>query len=204
MFRESGQSGQGAPIGRPGKRRTGQPSARRWLSPGEVELLEKAAGQVGRHGHRDRAIITVMFTHGLRVGELVGLRRSQVDLDGGQLHVTNRLKNGRHSIHPLRGKEIRALRKIFRDKESPFVFTSERGAPLTVSAVQKMVQRAGERAGFSFRIHPHMLRHACGFKLANDGIDTRAIQQYLGHQRIENTVHYTEMAAGRFEGFWRD
>ena len=67
-----------------------------------------------------------------------------------------------------------------------------------------MVARAGVAAKFTFPVHTHMLRHACGFKLANDGVDTRALQAYLGHKSIQHTVRYTELAPTRFKGFWRD
>ncbi len=87
---------------------------------------------------------------------------------------------------------------------TPYVFVTERGGPLTESTVRKMVARAGREAGFPFPVHPHMLRHACGFKLANDGHDTRAIQHYLGHRQIQHTVHYTELSGTRFNGFWKD
>jgi type 1 fimbriae regulatory protein FimB/type 1 fimbriae regulatory protein FimE len=75
---------------------------------------------------------------------------------------------------------------------------------MTASSVRKIIARAGDRAKLGFPVHPHMLRHACGFKLANEGHDTRAIQHYLGHRNIQHTVRYTEMAAGRFRTFWRD
>jgi type 1 fimbriae regulatory protein FimB/type 1 fimbriae regulatory protein FimE len=67
-----------------------------------------------------------------------------------------------------------------------------------------MVARAGRIAGIPFRVHPHMLRHACGYKLANDGQDPRAIQAYLGHRNINHTVRYTELSPERFRGFWKD
>ncbi|MCZ6680863.1 MAG: tyrosine-type recombinase/integrase, partial [Candidatus Poribacteria bacterium] len=72
------------------------------------------------------------------------------------------------------------------------------------STVRKIIARAGELAGLGFPVHPHMLRHACGFKLANDGHDTRAIQHYLGHKNIQHTVRYTELAPDRFNRFWQD
>ncbi len=127
-----------------------------------------------------------------------------VDLSHGRLHV-NRLKDGVPSVHPLRGPEIRALRRLRREyPDSPYVFVTERRGPLTDSAVRKIVARAGENAGLGFPVHPHMLRHATGYKLANDGHDTRAIQQYLGHKNIQHTVRYTELSTGRFRDFWRD
>jgi len=85
-----------------------------------------------------------------------------------------------------------------------FVFVSERGAPFTVGGFRRMIARLGVKAGLSFAIHPHMLRHGCGFKLANDGRDTRAIQDFLGHKNIQHTVAYTALAAGRFKGLWTD
>ena len=104
-----------------------------------------------------------------------------------------------------RGPEIRALRRLERDYPStPYVFVTERGGPLTVSTVRKMVVRAGVEAGIPFPVHPHMLRHACGFKLANDGRDPHATQHYLGHKQIQHTVRYTELAGEPFNGFRKD
>jgi len=178
--------------------------SREHLTPAEVEKLMTAAGQLGRHGHRDATLTLLAYRHGLRVSELVALRWDQVDLKLGHLHVA-RLKNGVPSTHPLRGPELRALRRLQRDyPTSPYVFTTERRGPLTDSAVRKIVARAGEEAKLGFPVHPHMLRHACGFKLANEGHDTRAIQHYLGHRNIQHTVRYTEMAPDRFKGFWKD
>ncbi|MGB8488707.1 MAG: tyrosine-type recombinase/integrase, partial [Xanthobacteraceae bacterium] len=110
------------------------------------------------------------------------------------------------SIHPLSGRELRALRRLKRDQDpaSPFMFTSERGSPFTTAGFRKMVARLGVAARFDFPVHPHMLRHACGYKLANDGVDTRSLQAYLGHKNIQHTVRYTELAPTRFKHFWRD
>ena len=89
------------------------------------------------------------------------------------------------------------------DPKSPFVFTSERGSPFTTAGFARLVERAGEAAGLGFKAHPHMLRHACGFALANKGHDTRALQAYLGHKSIQHTVRYTELAPNWFKDFWR-
>jgi len=178
--------------------------SREYLTSTEIEALMAAAKRSGRHGQRDATMILIAYRHGLRVSELVALRWDQIDLKQGTLHV-NRLKNGSESIHPLRGPELRALRRAQRDyPSSPYVFLTERKGPLTASSVRKIVARAGRNAGIPFPVHPHMLRHACGYKLANDGHDTRAIQQYLGHKNITHTVRYTELAADRFNGFWQD
>ncbi len=178
--------------------------SREFLTPAEVESLVKAAEGVGRHGHRDATMLTIAYRHALRVSELVSLRWEQVDLQQGLLHVRRR-KNGNPSTHPLQGPQIRALRRLQRDyPSSPYVFTGERKGPLTPSTVRKMVARAGVVAGLEFPAHPHMLRHAAGFKLAMDGQDTRAIQCYLGHRNITHTVRYTELSPERFKGFWQD
>ena len=177
---------------------------REYLTPQEVESLVKAAKRVGRHGHRDSTMIMIAYRHGYRVSELVALRWQSVDLRAGQLHVRRR-KNGRPSVHSLYGPEIRALRKVRRDyPETPYVFVTERLGPLTDSAFRKIVARAGREAKLPFPVHPHMLRHATGFKLANDAQDTRLIQQYLGHRNIRHSVVYTELAPGRFRHLWDD
>jgi type 1 fimbriae regulatory protein FimB/type 1 fimbriae regulatory protein FimE len=87
---------------------------------------------------------------------------------------------------------------------SSFLFTSERGAPFSTAGFAKMVECAGTEAGFDLKAHPRMLRHACGFALANAGHDTRSLQAYLGHRNIQHTVRYTELAPDRFKHFWRD
>ena len=178
--------------------------SREYLTEDEVEALIKAAKQTGRHGHRDGALILMMYRHGLRVSEVIALRWDQVDFKKAKIHI-NRLKNGEAATHPIRGPVLRALRKLQRDYlDSQYLFQTERGGPLTDSTVRKMVARAGREAGLSFSVHPHMLRHACGFKLANDGHDTRAIQDYLGHRNIQHTVRYTKLTSTRFNDFWRD
>jgi type 1 fimbriae regulatory protein FimB/type 1 fimbriae regulatory protein FimE len=178
--------------------------SREHLTPDEVNKLIAAAGELGRHGHRDAALILLAYRHGLRVSELIALRWDQCDLKLGHLHVA-RLKNGVASTHPLRGPELRALRRLQRDyPASAYVFTTERKGPLTDGAVRKIVARAGQAAKLGFPVHPHMLRHACGFKLANEGHDTRSIQHYLGHRNIQHTVRYTELSPERFKTFWKD
>jgi integrase len=149
-------------------------------------------------------MILIAFRHGLRASELVGLRWEQVDFNRAVLHV-HRAKQGTPSVHPLTGLEMRALRRLQRESQpSPFVFVSERGAPFTTAGFARMMQRAGVAAGLVIKVHPHMLRHACGFALANAGRDTRALQAYLGHRNIQHTVRYTELAPDRFKDFWND
>ena len=184
-----------------------QPNAtyrtREYLTETEVAKLIEAAKD-NRYGHRDATMVLVAYRHGLRVSELVDLRWDQVDFAAATLHV-RRVKSGTPSTHPLRGDELRALRRLQREQSpSLFVFTSERGAPFSPAGFARLVERAGVAAKLGFPAHPHMLRHACGFALANEGHDTRALQAYLGHKNIQHTVRYTELAPTRFKDFWRD
>ncbi len=183
-----------------------QPSKgeREYLRSSEVKALMKAAKSVGRNKVRDAAIILLMFRHGLRTAELVALKWSRVDLAAGYLEV-QRVKHGHHSVHPLRSPELRALRQLKRDyPDTQYVFVSERKAPLSTRSVRHIVARAGRLAGIEGRVHPHQLRHACGYYLATNGQDTRSIQDYLGHRNIQHTVRYTQLNPSRFESFWTD
>ena len=176
---------------------------REYLTAAEVDRLMNAARK-NRWGHRDATMILVAYRHGLRASELVDLHWDQVDLASGTLHV-RRLKQGVPSTHPIRGDELRALRRLKKEQsKSAFVFTSERDAPFTPAGFARMIERAGQEAKFAFKAHPHMLRHACGYTLANKGVDTRALQAYLGHKNIQHTVRYTELSPARFKDFWRD
>ena len=151
---------------------------REYLTAAEVDRLISAARRRGRYGHRDATMILLAYRHGLRVAELCSLRWDQVDLDQGLVHV-RRIKRGLPSVHPLHGRELRALHRLKREMPpSPYVFTTERGGPMTPAGFRKMLSRTGATAKLTFPVHPHMLRHACGYKLANDGQDTRAIQLY--------------------------
>jgi integrase len=171
---------------------------REYLTPAEVDRLVEAA-KSNRWGHRDATMVLVAYRHGFRAVELVDLRWDQVDFAHATLHV-RRAKGGKPSSHPLQGDVMRALRRLRKDDpHGEFVFVSERKTPFSEAGFAKMI----ERAGFTFKVHPHMLRHSCGYKLANDGKDTRSIQDYLGHQNIQHTVKYTALSPTRFKDFWR-
>ena len=188
----------------PPRKKKRDDSVRDYLRPDEVDAMVQAARKSGRHRVRDAAIILMMFRHGLRTAELVTLRWQQVDLKAGYLDV-HRMKRGHNSKHPLRGPQLRLLRElqsVYTD--SPYVFVSERKAPLSPRSIREIVARAGKLAGLPFVPHPHQLRHACGYYLASYGHDTRAIQDYLGHRNIQHTMRYTSMAPHRFESFWND
>lgn len=183
----------------PRKRPNAEARGREYLTPSEVRRLAQAALRLGRNGHRDSLMIRLGATHGFRVSELCALRRDQLDLDAGTIHCRRR-KRGIASTHPLSGREVRDLRRVLRDyPESPYVFPSERRTPLSRWAVAKMLRRAGEAARLGFGVHPHMLRHAAGYRLANEGRDTRSVQLWLGHRNIQHTVRYTELSAKVFQ-----
>jgi integrase len=176
---------------------------REHLTEREVEKLMTAA-KGNRWGQRDASMILMTLRHGLRASELCELQWSDVEFETGTLHL-RRAKGGVTSTHPLLGDELRALRVLKKQgDESPYMFVSERGAPFTVSGFEKLIERAGIKAKLPFKIHPHMLRHATGYALANKGVDTRTLQGFLGHRSIQSTVRYTELAPGRFKNIWKN
>jgi type 1 fimbriae regulatory protein FimB/type 1 fimbriae regulatory protein FimE len=174
-------------------------SKREYLTEDEVERLIRAA-----ENHRDRIMILMAYRHGLRASELIGLQWSQIDLDAGRLRV-RRAKGGDDSVQPLGGREVRGLRKLRRAQPvgSRFVFLTRLGGPMTRNAFYKILEKAAVKAGME-GVHPHLLRHGCGFKLVNDGMDTLSLAAYLGHRQLANTRRYTKMSAARFENLWRN
>jgi integrase len=174
--------------------------SREYLTTSELARLMDAASLRGRHGLRDKAIILIMFRHGLRVGEAVGLNWDQIMLDDGLIDI-HRLKGSVGGQHPLQLDEVEILTALkARYGGSGKVFRGERG-DLSVGAIQKMVGRAGEYADLPFQVHPHMLRHSCGYHLANQGAATEAIQSYMGHKEIENTLRYIAKSTARYQQF---
>lgn len=181
---------------------------REHLLPGEIDKL-LAATKLSRYPQRDATLILVAYHHGLRAKEAAELEWSQIDFETATLHV-RRAKRGEPATHPIRGDEMRALRQLQREQvliqreqvlKSPFVFTTERGTPFTPAALNRMIKRLGANTSIEFGVHFHMLRHACGYRLANDGHDTRSIQDYLGHKNIVHTARYTALAPTKFKDF---
>jgi type 1 fimbriae regulatory protein FimE len=182
-----------------GSRSANAGDKRAYLTEAEVERLIKVAEMP-----RDKAMILIGYRHGLRVSELVSLRWRQIDLDAGRIQV-ERLKDSESGIHPLSGREIRALRALRRAQPvgSAFVFLSYKGAPMTRQAFDKMLRATGARASLP-DVHPHLLRHGCGFRLVNLGLDTLSLAAYLGHKQVQNTKRYAKMNVTRFDGLWKD
>ncbi len=179
---------------------------RKHLTSAEVGKLITATKGT-RHEARDRCLVLLMFRHGLRVSEACGLELSQVDVESKVLHV-HRLKDGLSTTHPLRGDELRAIRawlaiRARMQPDTDAFFISERRKALSRKTAWAMIRGYGRLAGLSVEAHPHMLRHACGYALADQGADTRLIQDYLGHRNIQHTVRYTATNPARFERLWR-
>lgn len=175
---------------------------RDYLGQPQIDRL-LAAAKKGRHGVRDHLLLLMMFRHGLRVSEATALRREHIDLAQSRVWV-NRLKNGLSVEQPIAGDELRAIRRWLTHRKDalPWLFVSERKQPLTRQAVNYIIRMAGTRADLG-AVNPHMLRHSCGFALANKGHDLRLIQDYLGHRDPRHTAHYTRTAATRFDGLWQ-
>ncbi len=173
-----------------------------YLTESQMERLLKAA-KASRNGHRDYTLLLVMYRHALRVSEACDLTWSDVDMAKGRLKV-NRLKHGVDSVHPIEGDELRALRQLQREQDPPskFLFVSEQGSPITRRQVHNIVVKAGECADLP-PCHPHTLRHSTGYALANKGVNTRTLGEFMGHASLDNTRIYTALNADAFKGLWR-
>lgn len=174
--------------------------SREYLTRAEVDRLIEAAGSRGRHKLRDRTLLLLMFRHGLRSGEACILRWDAVMLEEQEI-VIHRLKRGVPGRHRLQPDELEALMKLKKQTKGYYLFSSERGEHLTPKAIAKIIYYAGEVANLPLPVHPHMLRHSCGYYLGDQGQPTRAIQGWLGHKKIGNTARYVADNPGWYERF---
>ncbi|MBD1261519.1 tyrosine-type recombinase/integrase [Maribacter polysiphoniae] len=172
-----------------------------YLSDSEMKLLLQASKKT-RYPKRNYLLLLMIYRHGLRVSEAVNLKKSDVNIKESRVWI-NRLKNGLSVEHPISGDELRAIRRYLNSRKDnlPWLFINERGLPLTRQAVNYITTSVGEKANLP-RVHPHTLRHSCGFYLANKGYDLRLIQDYLGHRDPKHTAHYTRVVSSRFEKLW--
>jgi type 1 fimbriae regulatory protein FimB len=181
-------------------------SLRKYLTEGEIKRMMLAT-QAGRNPERDYLLILLSFRHGLRVSEACSIQLEQLDLESAVMYV-NRLKRGLSTVHPLQPDEVEAITRWLEVRSklapsNPYLFVTQRGSIMSRQTVHHLMRRYGELAGLGVRSHPHMLRHACGFALADQGLDTRLIQDYLGHRNIQHTVLYTAANAARFKRVWQ-
>ena len=186
-------------VMRPVRKANAEYRVREHLTETEIEKL-LATLKRNRHGHRDWLIGLMIYRHGLRVSEACDLRWDDIDLAARTITI-RRLKGSRDSTHYLERDELAGLRRLVR--KGAYVFVNERGDPFKREGIARMIQRTGEAAGLPFPVHVHKLRHACGYALANKGMDTRRLQHYLGHASIANTVRYSAMSPEPFRDIWR-
>ena len=188
--------------GQPGEAVDAHERGKDYLGPDEVERLLEAAKK-GRHAARDHALLLLMYRHGLRVSEVTSMRLADLNIKTSRLWV-ERLKGSLSTEHQVEGDELRAIKRYLATRKDslPWLFVSEQGTQFTRQAVNYLIRQAGERAKLG-KLHPHMLRHSCGYALANRGTDMRTIQDYLGHRDPRHTAHYTRTASHRFAGLWR-
>ena len=187
--------------------------SREYLQTGEVDALLEAANEHSRYRDRDYALILMMFRHGLRAVEAAMLEWKDIDLSRNSIYI-RRVKGSQSGVHPLDPDERAAILKI-KQSAVPQIFVNERqrsfliptavpGRADKATGISRVVERVGEAADLGIKVHAHMLRHSCGYWLANQGYDTRLIQDYLGHKNIQHTVKYTTLNPERFREIrWR-
>ena len=187
--------------------------SREYLQTSEVDALLEAASEHSRYRDRDYALILMMFRHGLRAVEAAMLEWKDIDLSRNSIYI-RRVKGSQSGVHPLEPDEREALLKI-QQSAVPQIFVNERQRSFLIPAtilgradkatgISRVVERVGEAANLGIKVHAHMLRHSCGYWLANQGYDTRLIQDYLGHKNIQHTVKYTTLNPERFREIrWR-
>ncbi len=189
----------------PTRKKNSELRSREYLMPGEVQQLIDGAKSASKlYGRRNAALILIVYRHALRVTEGINLEWNNIFLENRTIHVS-RLKNSDDSTHYLEEDELIELQWLRQNfPKSQYVFCTRSQRQLARRTVHEIVAKAGEVAELPFSVHPHMLRHAKGYQLANKNAHMRAIQKYLGHKSIQHTALYTEMSPERFKDFGRE
>jgi integrase len=188
----------------PNRRANDKIRPRMHLTETEIARLKATAIKVHQHGFRDAVMISLAFRSCLRVGELVTLTWDCISFEEGTIHI-RRLKGSDPSTHKIQGDMLRNLRRLKREQKppSPFVFTSQQGAPISAAGFRKMLARLG--AGIGFPVNCHMLRHGGLTKLAGDNVDAITLAAYSGHRQLQNLQRYIRLSPEKFKNFrWRD
>lgn len=179
---------------------------RKHLTTFEIERILKETMH-GANYERNYCLLLMCFLHGARVSEIISWKLSDIDFEAGHIYI-KRLKNGFSTIHPLIEREKKALRawmEVRKGSEvdkNDYLFISKKGKPISRQQVYLLLKKYGKMASLNIQAHPHMLRHSCGYALADRWIDTRLIQDYLGHKNIRHTVIYTASNPERFKNVW--
>ena len=179
---------------------------RKYLTKYEIEKLLESANK-GMNAERNHCMILMAYRHGLRISELLSLTTADIDLHSKRIFI-KRLKNGFSVSHPCTEKEIDVLlewlniRNKIHEIKCNNIFVNSLGGVISRKQAWFIIRKCGIESGFEFNIHPHMLRHSCGYHLAEIGTDTRLIQDYLGHRNIRHTVTYTASNFKRFSDLW--
>ncbi len=176
-----------------------------YLTPKEMDRLISVASK-GANGLRDSTMILMAYRHALRATELCRLRWQHVNFEEGTIWV-DRIKKSKSGLHPMLKDEVKALRALEKNRgplKLPWIFLTRFHTAISRNWFFKTVERVGKLARIPFPVHPHMIRHSTGYKLVNDGVDIRMIQDFLGHRNIQHTVRYTELSKSRFEGMWKE
>jgi type 1 fimbriae regulatory protein FimB/type 1 fimbriae regulatory protein FimE len=186
----------------PDTRRPRAATTRDYLEPREIQRLLTAALAGGRHAHRNFTLILLAYRHGLKVGELTGLRWSKVDFERKLLRFA-RLRKDVPSTHPLLSDELKALRRLRRDYPAgAWLFVNSRGEQLTERSVNRIITDAGLAARLKFTVSPRTLRRSCGRNLALAGHDLHAVQRFLRLEDLTQIIRYLELPKNPFRDFW--
>ncbi|MEO0969566.1 MAG: tyrosine-type recombinase/integrase, partial [Cyanobacteria bacterium J06639_18] len=184
----------------PTRKKNKEYRSREYLTLDEVNTLIECAEGGRKFQLRNSLLLLMMFRHGFRCTEIANLKWDSILWLENKIAIS-RAKNGLDGVHNLLPDELEKLTELRHNQKSnsPYIFQSERGLPLSEAAIGKLVKRLGETAQLGIKVHPHQFRHACGYYMANKGYTTRDIQAYLGHRNIQNTEKYTALSTARFD-----